>query len=121
MAEADAEALQRLFDSIDTENEAVAKLFELTADKAGLLTKGDPPPSPYDSDEDEDEDGDQDLQVEQGDDGEVLHGVRMVQLFLNETNIAEFHEACMTLAQRYSAENLTDTVLEAMRRAVNSL
>jgi hypothetical protein len=42
-------------------------------------------------------------------------------LFLSETNIGTFQHACETLAERYTTSNITDTVLEAMRRASASL
>ena len=48
-------------------------------------------------------------------------GVRMVQLFLDESNIGEFQDACTKLADEYATENITDTVLEAVRRASASL
>ena len=48
-------------------------------------------------------------------------GVRMVQLFLDETNIEEFQDACAKLAKAYATENITDTVLEAIRRESSSL
>jgi hypothetical protein len=44
-------------------------------------------------------------------------GVRMVQLFLDETNIEEFQDRTARLAEEYETSNLTDTVLEAVRRA----
>lgn len=110
MADADAAALQKLLDTIGTGSEAVAKLMEMTAAKAGLFADTE---SQDEAGETSDEPG--------RDDDEVLNGVRMVQLFLNETNIAAFHEACHVLGERYSTDNLTDTVLEAMRNAVTSL
>jgi hypothetical protein len=111
MADADAAAAQALFETIDTGSEALARLLGRTAEAAGLFGDSgalhDTEEPPY------------------GDDGEdadaVLAGVRMVQLFLSETNITGFHHACATLGERYGTDNLTDTVLEAMRSAVNSL
>ena len=112
MADIDSAAAQSLFESIDTGNESLAKLLGRTAEAAGLFSNSgelhDPEEQPHGED---------------GDDADeaVLAGVRMVQLFLSETNIAHFHEACETLGERHGTDNLTDTVLEAMRSAVNSL
>lgn len=108
MADADAIALEDLFAKIQTSNEAVAKLFEKTADAAGLQKWA----------------GDLDLEEEEEEDSILMpqeEGVRMVQLFLNETNIGMFHDNCSKLEDKYSTENLTDTVMEAVRNAVSSL
>jgi hypothetical protein len=42
--------------------------------------------------------------------------VRMVNLFLNETTIVEFTKLVADLGKRYDTKNVTDTVLEALRR-----
>lgn len=42
--------------------------------------------------------------------------VRMVNLFLNETTIVEFTKLVADLGKRYETKNVTDTVLEALRR-----
>ncbi len=124
MADADSVAMQALFDTISTESEAVAKLLESTAGRWALFNEDDDATTaeslgmPHaDADDSEDADDTYDTDAGEG----VLAGVRMVQLFLNETNVAEFHEACLVLGDKYGTENLTDTVLEAMRSAVNSL
>jgi hypothetical protein len=44
--------------------------------------------------------------------------VRMVQLFLNPETHAEFSEAIRLLANKYGTKNVSDTALEAVRRAV---
>jgi Xaa-Pro aminopeptidase len=49
-------------------------------------------------------------------DADVQSGVRMVQLFLDDSNIEEFQSACAKLAEAYQTLNITDTVLEAIRR-----
>lgn len=41
--------------------------------------------------------------------------VRMVQLFLNEKNLPEFMKMTEQLQKHYGKENLTDTVMEAIR------
>jgi hypothetical protein len=40
--------------------------------------------------------------------------VRMVQLFLDDTNIGEFQALCQGLAERYDSSNITETVLAAV-------
>jgi len=40
-----------------------------------------------------------------------------VQLFLSDSNIDEFHAACELLKDTYGTANITDTVLEAVKRA----
>ncbi len=50
----------------------------------------------------------------------VTH-TRMVQLFLNEGNISEFMTIMENLGKVYGTENVTDTVLEAVRRAEREL
>ena len=46
-----------------------------------------------------------------------LSGVRMVQLFLNEQTIDDFHAMVDVLGERYGTENATDTVYECLKRA----
>jgi hypothetical protein len=46
--------------------------------------------------------------------------VKQVQLFYNQEQHAEFMRLTGELSQRYGTENITDTVLEAIRRAHNS-
>lgn len=105
MADADAAALESLLETIETESKAVERLLELTAEKAGL--------SP---DEDEAYEPEEAAGLD-----EPPAGVRMVQLFLSESNIAIFQRVCETLADRYGTDNITDTVLESLRRASSSL
>jgi ParB-like chromosome segregation protein Spo0J len=106
MAEADADKLRELLEEVETASEDLANMFTDLAEGAGIL---DSPKDVGDSEEPEDIDE------------PATSGVRMVQLFLDDTNIGEFHEACSALAEAYGTENLTDTVLEAMRRASASL
>lgn len=47
--------------------------------------------------------------------------VRMVQLFLDDTTQPEFMEHVKTLAARYGTKNVTETVLEVVKRAAQEL
>jgi hypothetical protein len=105
LATVDANAFEMLLRDVQTGEQAIADLLDTWSQKVGVLNEsespseiidkdaGDPPPS----------------------------GVRMVQLFLDESNIAEFQDACTALAEAYSTANITDTVLEAVKRASASL
>jgi hypothetical protein len=44
-------------------------------------------------------------------------GVRMVQLFLNDKTIDDFHAMVDVLGSSYGTENATDTVYECLKRA----
>lgn len=57
---------------------------------------------------------------EGGDAGIPSSNVRMVQLFLNHETHAEFTENIRQLSKKYGTSNVTDTTLEAIRRACNS-
>jgi hypothetical protein len=111
MADSDAAKLDELLRNVDTGSEALQQMLASTASEAGLY---------------------QELSTTIGDDGDDQpdedaagepppSGVRMVQLFLDESNIDEFQDACTKLAEAYATENITDTVLEAVRRASASL
>ena len=108
MADTNAEALESVLGSVETNSEAVSEMLSRLAQRAGLFLEGagqaDPEPE---ADE------------EAGADEEAAEpaGVRMVQLFLDETNIEEFQDRTARLAEEYETGNLTDTVLEAVRRA----
>ncbi len=101
MAETNAAVLTELLESVETDNADVSEML------AALLGK---PKTPAD-----DEDYDDDYEGDYG----SPSGVRMVQLFLDESNIAEFQDAINTLEQKYGTSNMTDTTLEALRRASN--
>lgn len=101
MAETDTAVLTELLESVETDNADVSEML------ASLLGK----PKTQTDDEDYDDDY-------EGDYGSPS-GVRMVQLFLDESNISEFQDAIHTLEQKYGTSNTTDTTLEALRRASN--
>lgn len=111
MADSDAAKLEELLHTVNTSSQALQELIADTATQAGLY---------------------EDLNAAMPDEGERPEGsgeadepppsgVRMVQLFLDESNIGEFQDACTKLAEAYATENITDTVLEAVRRASASL
>lgn len=114
MAESDGEKLDALLRGVDTGNEALQKMLASTAESAGLYQelaadiRGDA--DEQDGDEGDTEDGDP-----------PPSGVRMVQLFLDESSIVDFQEACAKLAASYGTSNVTDTVLEAVKRESASL
>jgi ParB-like chromosome segregation protein Spo0J len=111
MADSDAARFEELLHTVNTSSQALQELIADTAKQAGLyedLNAALP-----------EEDG-----TAEGDDEPdepPPSGVRMVQLFLDESNIGEFQDACTKLAEEYETENITDTVLEAVRRASASL
>jgi len=107
LAETNAIALDELLREVETGNEALQKMLADLADDAGL----------YDTDTDG-QDSDDD---EEGNSDPPPSGVRMVQLFLDETTILEFQDHCGSLSKEYGTENITDTVLEALRRESSSL
>jgi ParB-like chromosome segregation protein Spo0J len=108
MADSDAAKFEELLHTVNTSSQALQELIAETAAQAGLYEDLDKPlPEKGDEPSEEDE--------------PPPSGVRMVQLFLDESTISEFQEACTTLAEEYATENITDTVLEAVRRASASL
>jgi len=111
MADSDAAKFEELLHTVNTSSQALQELIAETAAQAGLYEDLDKPLS-----EEGEEPGDEDEADEP-----PPSGVRMVQLFLDESNIGEFQDACTKLAEEYATENITDTVLEAVRRASASL
>lgn len=118
MADADTERLAGLLRGVETSSEALQRLFEDTAASNGLYEslQGASPGGEESGAESGGPDGDAEPKDEP-----PPSGVRMVQLFLDESNIGEFQDACTKLAEAYATANITDTVLEALRRASASL
>jgi hypothetical protein len=110
MADSDAAKLAELLRGVETGNEELQKLIAATAEAAGLYQELTAPIGDGDEESSESDSVDP-----------PPSGVRMVQLFLDESNIAEFQEFCTLLAEAYGTENITDTVLEAVKRASASL
>lgn len=106
MAEADASKLDDLLREVQTGNQALANMLAELAKENDLIdfSKDDP------SEED-------DSDTDSSSSDPPPSGVRMVQLFLDETNINEFHDACEALSAEYGTDSLTDTVFEAVKRA----
>jgi hypothetical protein len=117
MAETNSQALSELLAQMSSDSEAVTSMLAELAKSSGILeqilsteTGGDAGESADDSAEDEDFSGD--------DSGTPPpSGVRMVQLFLDETNITDFQKWTMALSESYGTENITDTVMETLKRA----
>ena len=111
MADSDAARFEELLHTVNTSSQALQELIADTAKQAGLyedLNAALP-----------DEDGNAEGEGEPDD--PPPSGVRMVQLFLDESTIDEFQDSCTKLAEEYETENITDTVMEAVRRASASL
>ena len=109
MAASNNAILKELMDGISTSSEAVHDLLAFVADSNGLLPDLDEAVG---------------AKTDAGEgvpDGDFPAGVRMVQLFLDETNIEEFQQACDDLSKQYGTQNITDTVLEAVRRESHKL
>jgi ParB-like chromosome segregation protein Spo0J len=111
MADSDAAKLEELLHTVNTSSQALQELIAATASQAGLYE---------DLNAETSEEGDDPSDEDEADDPPPS-GVRMVQLFLDESNIGEFQDACTKLAEEYATENITDTVMEAVRRASASL
>jgi hypothetical protein len=109
MADTNAEALESVLGEVETNSEAVSEMLSRLAHRAGLFLEGA-------GQSDEAEPGESDDGPAEEESAEPA-GVRMVQLFLDETNIEEFQDRTARLAEEYETSNLTDTVLEAVRRA----
>lgn len=101
MAERDAVALESLLQEVVTDNQDIAKLFEIESKKIA------PKETPEEDELDDSE--------------ESLEGVRVVQLFLDDSNIEPFQVACSKLSEHYKTQNISDTVLKAMQNAVNQV
>lgn len=105
LATVDDSAFEALLAEVQTGEQAIADMLTKWSDDLGIL----------------DGVGDHQTPQTDGTDDIQMSGVRMVQLFLDESNILEFQEACTRLSGVYGTENITDTVLEAIRRAVVQL
>lgn len=121
MADANSEALHGLLGGVSSDSEALTSLFEDLARRNGIYLQalGD---GEADS-ETEPGSGSDEEEAHQGDDSSAPppSGVRMVQLFLDETNIADFQRYTMSLSEKYRTENITDTVMECLKRACSSV
>jgi ParB-like chromosome segregation protein Spo0J len=110
MADSDAARFEELLHTVNTSSQALQELIADTAKQAGLYENLDEPEP-------------EETEPSEGDDSTdpPPSGVRMVQLFLDESTIDEFQDSCTKRAEEYATENITDTVLEAVRRASASL
>lgn len=97
MAGTNASALDNLLGTIETDSKHVSEMLSRLIHQTEVLLEEE-----------------EDKKIE---DDDEYAGVRMVQLFLTEENIADFHDKTTSLSEAYKTTNLTDTILEAMRRA----
>lgn len=104
MAESSGEKLKELLEGITANNQEMADLLSLIGADYNAL---DPKVSV-----------DETQPIEPT--GEAS-GVRMVQLFLDEDCIGDFHEWTSNLGKYYGTENITDTVMEVLKNANHSL
>lgn len=118
MAETNSQALSELLAEMSSNSEAVTSLLSDLAKSNGILeqilsteTGGSSGASSEEAEEAEDDPSSSDSTTP------PPSGVRMVQLFLDETNIAEFQQWTMALSENYGTENITDTVMETLKRA----
>jgi hypothetical protein len=118
MAETNSDALREILAGVSSDSEALASLFDDLAkqNKIFFETLEDDPAQPQSADG---QAGDETDAEEI--DGPPPSGVRMVQLFLDETNIVDFQKWTMSLSEHYGTENITDTVMECLKRACDSL
>lgn len=118
MAETNSDALREILAGVSSDSEALASLFDDLAkqnkiffesieDEAGEAAGGNGDAEP----------GDEAPESE----GPPPSGVRMVQLFLDEKTIMDFQKWTMSLSEQYGTENITDTVMECLKRACDSL
>lgn len=112
MAGADPDALERLLDGISTDSDALNSMLEQLAKDNGIFEREVEESQAEDSGEDAPDSEDEALPPPSG--------VRMVQLFFNEKTIVDFQRYAEELAQRYKTDNITDTVLEGLRRESDS-
>lgn len=96
MAGTNADALMTLLEGVETDSKHISEMLSKLIHQTDVLRE------------------EQNFEVEDDTEGD---GVRMVQLFLTEDNIADFHGRVMAIGEKYGTTNITDTVLEAMRRA----
>lgn len=112
MAGSDPEALEKLLAGISTDSDALNEMLEQLAKDNGIFER-----------EVEEAGGDDSGEETPGQEEEALpppSGVRMVQLFFNEKTIVDFQRYAEELGRRYKTDNITDTVLEALRRESDS-
>jgi hypothetical protein len=115
MAEMNKEALGDLIGNVESTNAAVADMLESLAKASGMFER--------ELNDDDTKGGNYEDGDEPAEDSEppAIAGVRMVQLFLNETSIQEFQGITMRLSEEFATENITDTVMEALKREDNKL
>lgn len=120
LATYDSTNTDALLRMVNTDNASVQAMLTEMASSQGLyfgdtsfdFDEGNAPrTSPYASDNGHSENGATDTQPSH---------IRMVQLFLTVDTIDEFNDLIKELAEQYETDNPTDTVMEALRRAVHT-
>ena len=102
LATSNAEKLSELLGNVTIENQFLTELLASIAQDNGLkdlLTS------------------EESVEIDDEADETIPSGVRMVQLFLDEISIEIFQSYCNKLSSAYSSHNVTDTVMEALKRA----
>lgn len=114
MAETNSQALSDLLEEMSSDSEAVTAMLAELAKSSGVFEQIISKETGGDAGEGESE---EDFDAGAADDTPPPSGVRMVQLFLDETTIVEFQQWTMALSENYGTENITDTVMETLKRA----
>jgi len=118
MAETNSQALSELLAEMSSNSEAVSSLLSDLAKSSGILEQILSAEAEGTSSETgEGADGEEEDSSGNDSDAPPPSGVRMVQLFLDETTIVEFQQWTMALSENYGTENITDTVMETLKRA----
>lgn len=109
MAGVDKDALGSLCKSVKTGSKALASLFsQLKEDNSVKI-------DPNSLEMDIEDDG---IEGEGSNKKEIENShVRMIQLFCDTESLPKFQEYIMHLGKEYGTDNLTDTIMEALRRA----
>jgi len=102
LASSDSEKLGELLADVTIENQFLTELLAKLAKDNGL---------------EELLESKEGVKIEDDDEEAIPSGVRMVQLFLDEVSIEIFQSYCNKLSVAYSTHNITDTVMEAVKRA----
>jgi hypothetical protein len=122
MAEADPDALREMLLRVQTESEGLSALLNNLAESVGGLLEAEGGKSSGAAVPDgEDEFAGDGPELDESEGVDAIPGLRMVQLFLDDTTIQQFEEWVYDLMAHYEKDNLTDTVMEAVVHAHGAL
>lgn len=110
MAVYDRDTLDTLLQQVNTDDAALQSLLSELAAENGVIPQLDYGNSNSGNGGDSDTDGDY---------TPLDSNIRMAQLFLTDANFDEFYALVKQLKEKFQRDNLTDSVLEAMRYAVH--